>query len=70
MAVKLISEKSELIAENGTLKISGVVAADAKTDVTDNLVIDGVEMGLGSVAYTNTKFDWATCDSNGHWTWQ
>ena len=57
MAVRLMSEKSELYTENGTMKFAGVVAADAKADVTDNLTFD-------------TTFDWATCDSNGHWTWQ
>lgn len=65
MAVKLVDSQH---IQGGI--ILGTVAADSKADITDHLKFGDNEMGLGSIAYTNTTFDWATCDSNGHWTWQ
>ena len=69
MAVRLMSEKSELVAVNGVTKFVGVVFADTKTDVTDNMTIDGDVLDFGSIAYTK-DLDVATCDSTGHWNWQ
>lgn len=53
--------------ENGI--IYGVVAADAKADVTNNLKFGDNVMGLGSIAYT-LNLDIAVCDSAGTWHWQ
>ena len=51
MAVRLMSEKSELVAVNGVTKFVGVVFADMKTDITDNMTIDGDVLDFGSIAY-------------------
>ena len=53
--------------ENGI--IYGVVAADAKADVTNNLKFGANVMGLGSIAYT-LDLDIAVCDSAGTWHWK
>lgn len=53
--------------ENGI--IYGVVAADVKADVTDNLKFGDNVMGLGSIAYTKA-LEIAVCDSSGHWNWK
>ena len=64
MAVRLVS--AEKIEDN---YIDGVVAADVKADVTDNLKFGDNFMAQGSVVYTKA-LDIAICDSNGHWNWQ
>ena len=53
--------------ENGI--IYGVVAADAKADVTNKLKFGDNVMGLGSIAYT-LNLEIAVCDSAGAWHWQ
>lgn len=64
MAVRLVS--AEKIEDN---YIDGVVAADVKADVTDNLKFGDNYMAQGSVAYTKAM-EYAICDSTGHWNWQ
>ncbi len=39
MAVRLMSVKAELTAENGVSKIVGTVFADTKEEITSNLTI-------------------------------
>lgn len=68
MAVRLMSVKSELTAENGVTKIVGTVFADTKADIVQGLTIDGDLIDFGSTAYTK-DFDIAKCGSDGSWTW-
>lgn len=68
MAVRLMSVKSELTAENGVTKIVGTVLADIKTDITSGLEINGEVLDFGSVAIT-TKGEIAICESDGSWNW-
>lgn len=68
MAVRLMSVKSELTAENGVTKIVGTVLADIKTDITSGLEINGEVLDFGSVAIT-TSGEIAICGSDGKWNW-
>ena len=69
MAVRLMGVKSELTAENGVTKIVGTVLADAKTDITSNMEINGDLLDFGSVAITK-NFEVAILGSDGNWEWQ
>lgn len=51
-------------------KVTGLIYADTKEEVTDDLVFeDGYSMDMGSVAITG---DWhvATMLSTGKWSWK
>ena len=63
MAVKLVDTQH---IQDGI--ILGVVAADTKEDVTDNLKFGDNEMGLGSLALT-TSSEIAICGSDDSWNW-
>ena len=69
MAVRLMSVKAKLTAEDGVTKIVGTVFADSKADITSNLTIDGDLIDSGSVAYTK-NFEVAILGSDGEWVWQ
>lgn len=69
MAARLMGVKSELTAENGVTKIVGIVFADSKSDITDNMTIDGDVLDFGSIAFTK-DLNYATCGSDGSWNWK
>lgn len=59
----------EEIANAEQNSILGLIYADAKADVTDNMVLPGdVTLQEGSKAYTKA-LDVGIYDSNGHWNW-
>lgn len=69
MAVRLMGEKSELVAVNGVTKFVGVVFADTKEEIVTGLTIDGDLLDFGSVAITK-NFEVAQLGSDGEWVWK
>lgn len=69
MAVRLMSVKLGLTAENGVTKIVGTVFADTKEEIISNMTIDGDLLDFGSVAYTKS-FEVAILGSDGNWAWK